>query len=167
MAQLDGVAVSKGPGAFTGLRVGLATAAGLATAIDRPVWTGCSLSSRALRVAGENPVLSMLDARKKRVYAEAWAAGARVHEPADVPPSDALAWCSPGFIATGEGALVYRALVEDAGGVVAEGSDDPAVGVLAGMAAEGLTRGEGARALDVAPMYIRPPDAKPSNKGRI
>ncbi|MCB9680398.1 MAG: tRNA (adenosine(37)-N6)-threonylcarbamoyltransferase complex dimerization subunit type 1 TsaB [Alphaproteobacteria bacterium] len=163
IGALDGVAVTVGPGTFTGLRVGLATAAGLAAARGVPLWTTGSLVSRIARVGSTQPVLGLLDARKARVYGQWGLDGA----PADVPPEEALAWASAPFTATGEGAIVYAALVEAAGGVVAPEPDHPAVDTLARLAVVGLRQGQGQRAVDVRPVYVRPPDAKPSHKGRI
>lgn len=171
LAALDGIGVARGPGAFTGLRVGLATAVGLAMAVDRPLWGGSSLASRAARAratASGASVMALLDARKGRVYALATGAdGAILAGPGDVPPAEAVAWMAPGFVATGEGAVVYREVIEAAGGRLAPEADDPAVDVLATQAAEAVAAGEAARAVDVAPVYLRPPDAKRSVRGRI
>lgn len=155
LSDLDGVAVARGPGAFTGLRVGLATAQGLALALGVPLWGACSLDSRAARVQGQ--VLCMLDARKGRVYA-CWYPGGTA---GDVPPEEAVAGRPSSFLATGEGALVYRDLVEAAGGRVAEGAGEPAVDVLARMGEEALSRGEGRDPVDVTPLYLREADATP------
>lgn len=160
LSELDGIAVATGPGAFTGLRVGLATAVGLAQAIGCPVWQGDSLESRARAVGGDR-VLSMLDARKQRVYAASYEAGARVAGPADIPPDEALGWMQAPFVATGEGALVYASMVREAGGELAPQADDPCVHVLARLGSQGLARGEGSDPLAVRPVYLRAPDARP------
>lgn len=159
LGDIDGVALSIGPGAFTGLRVGLATGLGLAIAAGVPVWATDSLTPRAGRLGGDGVV--MLDARKGRVYAARYAGGARVAEPADVPPEQALAGLTAPFRATGEGALVYRSLVEAAGGAVVAGADDPAVAVLAALGATALGRGEGRDPVAVRPLYLRDADATP------
>ncbi len=162
MSDIDAVGVAAGPGAFTGLRVGISTAAGLAMAIGVPLVPVGSLASRRARIADDVPTLTMLDARKGKVYG--WAvdeAGQTLGGPADVPPEEAIAWMTPPFVATGEGASVYANLVTAAGGVVADDADDVAVGELARLAAEGLARGEGQVPTSVQPTYLRPPDAKP------
>ncbi len=165
MSDVTGVACADGPGAFTGLRVGLATAAGLAQALGVPLWTACSLDGRARAARGHPvPVLAMLDARKSRVYAAAYAGGERTVEPADVCPHEALAWLGGPFVATGEGALVYRDLVLASGAQLAESSDDPGV-VALGIAAVGaLGAGEGFDPVEVRPRYLREPDAKPPRR---
>jgi len=157
--DLDGIAVAHGPGAFTGIRVGLATAVGLALGLGKPLWSGSSLDSRAARHS-EEAVLAMLDARKGRVYAAWYPHGSLAAGPGDVPPEEALAWATAPFVAVGEGALEYRALVEARGGRVADAADHPAVDALARMGEEGLRRGEGRDPIDVAPFYLRAPDAK-------
>lgn len=158
-AQLDGIAVAAGPGAFTGLRVGLATACGLAQAIDRPVLPTMSLLPRALRVGTDHPLLVLLDARKSRVYAAGWRDGARCHPPADVPPEEAVRWLGGAFSATGEGAVVYREVVTAAGGIVLPDAELPGVGALAIEGAAALARGEGVDPAEVRPTYLRAPDA--------
>jgi tRNA threonylcarbamoyladenosine biosynthesis protein TsaB len=169
LADLDAVAVAHGPGAFTGLRVGLATAAGLALASGVPLWSGCSLRSRAERVlAAGLPVLAMLDARKDRVYAASYGVdGELAHAAEDVPPEQAIGWMRGPFVATGEGARVYGTLVRDAGGVLAEQLDDPAVDVLVRQAVSGLERGEGRSPVEVRPLYLRAPDAKVPKQERL
>jgi tRNA threonylcarbamoyladenosine biosynthesis protein TsaB len=69
-ADLDAVAVSLGPGSFTGLRIGLAAAKGMAMAARRPLLGVPTLDGLALQVtATELPVCCLLDARKEQVYA--------------------------------------------------------------------------------------------------
>jgi tRNA threonylcarbamoyladenosine biosynthesis protein TsaB len=165
LADLDGVAVAEGPGAFTGVRVGLATAAGLALAAGVPVWPCSSLRSRAERVRRGVPVLCALDARKGRLYAEAYDAdGESVAGPGDVPPAVAVAWMTAPFLATGEGALLVADAVAAAGGEVAAGADDVAVEHLARLAAAGLSRGEGVDPVELRPRYLREPDATPPSR---
>lgn len=160
LSELDGVAVAAGPGAFTGLRVGLATASGLALAIGCPLWQGGSLAHRALGAGGDR-VLAMLDARKQRVYAARYDGGRLAVGPADVPPEEALAWMQGPFVATGEGALAYADRVTAHGGTVAEHADDPCVHLLARLGAEALARGEGSDPVRVEPVYLRAADALP------
>lgn len=163
MAHLDGIAVAVGPGAFTGLRVGIATAAGLAQAIGCPVWQGCSLASRARASLGQGvAVLSLLDARKGRVYAALYDSDGRVvRPPADVEPAVALGWAAQGSLATGEGAVVYADQVRAAGLRRVDAADDPGVSSLARAAVPALLAGGGVAATAVRPVYLRAPDAKP------
>lgn len=158
-ADLTGVAVVTGPGAFTGLRVGLAGAAGLAMACRVPLWPASSLATRAAALPPYGAVLVMLDARKQRVYAEARVDGVTVGGPADVPAEQALAWLAGRpFVATGEGSLVYRDAVAAAGGRLAEDADAPGVEALVRLGAAGLAAGEGIDPASVEPTYLRDAD---------
>lgn len=165
LSELDGIAVVVGPGAFTGLRVGLATAIGWALALEVPVVGVSSLETRQRGAAD----LVMLDARKGRVYAARYEDGVRVDGPADVAPSVALAWMptdSP-FLVAGEGAVVYRDEVEACGGRLIEDVSDPAVGRLVHLGAASLQRGEGQDARTLQPVYLREPDATPPKRRSI
>jgi tRNA threonylcarbamoyladenosine biosynthesis protein TsaB len=67
-AQLDAVAVSQGPGSFTGLRIGIGVAQGLAYAVDCPMIGVSSLATLALQVPADGTVLATIDARMGEVY---------------------------------------------------------------------------------------------------
>ena len=69
--DLDAVAISKGPGSYTGLRIGASTAKGLCYALDIPLLSISTLESMALEIAKENPgkiYCPMIDARRNEVY---------------------------------------------------------------------------------------------------
>lgn len=71
--QLDGIAVGRGPGAFTGVRLAVAVAQGLAMALDRPVVTVSSLAALAMEAPDDDAaVLALIDARMGEVYAAAF-----------------------------------------------------------------------------------------------
>jgi len=127
---LDRVAVSTGPGAFTSLRVGVAAALGIAVARGCEVVAVSSLAARAAHLEGEPRVLALLDARKGKAYAGFWVEGCREGPEADLPPAEAVGLAEVPFLATGEGAVVFREVVEAAGGTVAEQADaSPALAV--------------------------------------
>ena len=76
--DLDAVAIGAGPGSFTGLRIGMATAKGIAFAAECPLWAVSSLAALA-HAAGRDPdaiVVAVLDARRGEVYAGAYRATA-------------------------------------------------------------------------------------------
>lgn len=67
--EIDAVAISKGPGSFTGLRIGSATAKGIALAIDKPVIEISSLETMAYQIFGTDAVICpLMDARRSQVY---------------------------------------------------------------------------------------------------
>jgi tRNA threonylcarbamoyl adenosine modification protein YeaZ len=70
-AELDAVAIGAGPGSFTGLRIGMATAKGIAFAAGKPLWAVSSLAALAYPV--DKPlVIAVLDARRGELYAGAY-----------------------------------------------------------------------------------------------
>ncbi|GAB3295162.1 tRNA (adenosine(37)-N6)-threonylcarbamoyltransferase complex dimerization subunit type 1 TsaB [Parasphingorhabdus pacifica] len=91
LAEVDAIVVGAGPGPFTGLRVGMVTAAALGHAHDVPVHPVCGLDALAVQTPGESPLLVATDARRKEVYWAAYGAdrarltGPHVQRPADVP----------------------------------------------------------------------------------
>ncbi|MFK7900204.1 MAG: tRNA (adenosine(37)-N6)-threonylcarbamoyltransferase complex dimerization subunit type 1 TsaB [Cyclobacteriaceae bacterium] len=73
IADLDAIAVSKGPGSYTGLRIGVSTAKGLAYAQDLPIIGIDTLSAMAYQLKGHFPtslLVPMLDARRMEVYTQ-------------------------------------------------------------------------------------------------
>lgn len=69
LQDVDAIAVSAGPGSFTGLRIGSATAKGLALALEKPIVAVPTLDSLAFNLYGTNRIICpMTDARRNRVY---------------------------------------------------------------------------------------------------
>ena len=160
LENVAGVGCTRGPGAFTGLRVGLSTAVGLAMGLGVPLWTCDTLYPRAVGVKGRERVLAVLDARKGRVYAATYEAGQRLGPIEDVEPEEVARAMKPGTWVTGEGALVYRELWEAADGRVCQEAEHPAVDTLVQLTRDGVGQGEGCDPSDVHPLYIRRPDAR-------
>ncbi len=160
-AHLQAVAVTVGPGAFTGLRVGVASALGVAMARGLPVLAVSSLEVRAMLVS-EPVVLALLDARKKRFYGQVFdtrgLTPVALNAPQDAPLTELFP--SSGFVAVGEGVETQKMEIEAAGGVVGP-SESPAeqLGRLA------LTRLEMAvEPAEIALRYLRNADAVPQVK---
>jgi tRNA threonylcarbamoyladenosine biosynthesis protein TsaB len=114
--DLDGFGVVVGPGAFTGLRVGLATVKGLALATGLPMVGVSSLQTLAMQAPFCSlPVCTMLDARKKEVYAGLfnWENGwpVLVGEERVLTPDALLDECHESTLFIGDGASVYRTLI--------------------------------------------------------
>ncbi len=111
--DLSRIVVGCGPGSFTGLRIGIATARGLALGLGLP----CSgASTLAALAAGAPGALALIDARRGELFAAGGDGEAVVAQPADV-----AARIAPGTLCVGDGAVRYRALLEAAGGARAAG----------------------------------------------
>lgn len=176
-ADLEGLAVSAGPGSFTGLRIGMAVAKALAHALDRPVAGVSSLDVLAypLRSAG-NPVMVIVPARRGEVYGAVYTPESMPHALAPPEPLDIAAVAetarrfSGPLLFTGEAADMYRQeLAGELGpGVCFAPSSlrQPRGAVVAEMGAALLARGGGATAFTLRPEYIRPPAIKQARKGR-
>lgn len=166
---LDAVAVGVGPGSFTGLRIGVAAAKGVAFAAGRPLWAVSSLAALALDLAALTDaalLVPVLDARRGEVFAGTYVrAGAVVAEAGPdrvLPPAelaaviDALAPASVAL--TGDGVAAYRdELGPLAARAVGGGPDAPSAVAIARLALAGDrvdVLGHG------APRYIRPSEAE-------
>jgi tRNA threonylcarbamoyl adenosine modification protein YeaZ len=86
MADLDAVVVGCGPGPFTGLRAGMATAAAYGHALGIPVRGVCSLDAIGVRTTGDTLVVT--DARRREVYWARYRDGVRTDGPAVSAPAD-------------------------------------------------------------------------------
>jgi tRNA threonylcarbamoyladenosine biosynthesis protein TsaB len=113
---LDAIGVVRGPGSFTGLRVGMATAKGLALAAGCPLLGISSLQCLAMQLPFTSlPVCVMLDARKQEVYAALynWEVGSPHPVSAErvIKPEKLLSEITGATLFVGNGALVYRSLI--------------------------------------------------------
>lgn len=117
-SQLDAIAIGRGPGAFTGVRLAIALAQGIALALDRPIVAVSTLAALAMQSRGER-ILAAIDARMGEVYSAAFAragddlvalSAEAVAAPGAIAlPDDAHAWHGVGTgFAAGEGALQRR-----------------------------------------------------------
>jgi tRNA threonylcarbamoyladenosine biosynthesis protein TsaB len=149
-AELDAVVCGIGPGSFTGVRIGLATARGLALALDVPAAGASTLA--ALRAGAGPDAIACIDARRGEVFAEGPAIAGAARSP------EALVALAPrGALMVGDGALRFRELFTSAGLEVPADDDPrhvPAARLLAEVAAAD------ALALPAEPRYLRRPDAE-------
>jgi tRNA threonylcarbamoyladenosine biosynthesis protein TsaB len=165
-SEVGAIAVGLGPGSFVGIRIGLATARGLAASTGLPVAGACTLDAlgRAMTAAGPAPEgsLALLDARRGEVFAALYSAdGERLWEPFVAPPealAERLAELPAPPRAAGSGAVRFRD--ELAGrGVEVPDDDDPVHRVAARhVCALAAAAGSGGGGLD--PIYLRAPDAQ-------
>lgn len=156
-AGLDRIAVTVGPGSFTGLRVGLAFALGLGAALDRPVLGVTTLEALALGVdvADGLPVLAAIDARRGEVYAQTFAGGQPSGEP------EALTLAAARDLAR---ALGPARLVGSGAPLLAEACPAAAVEALAAPSPEGLVAAARRADRPARPLYLRAPDATPPTR---
>jgi tRNA threonylcarbamoyl adenosine modification protein YeaZ len=148
--ELTAIVAGVGPGPFTGLRVGLATAAAMGQVLGIPTYGICSLDALG-RAAGPGRVLVATDARRREVYFATYADGVRVTGPEVAKPADVLVAADR---AVGEGALKYSEIF---GIPIDDRVLFPSGEALIALAAEqvrGRAPGE-----QLTPLYLRRPDA--------
>jgi tRNA threonylcarbamoyl adenosine modification protein YeaZ len=161
LKDLDAIVCGVGPGPFTGLRAGMATAAAFGYALGIPVYPVCSLDAIAADVAeGDNPFLVLTDARRREVYwAEYDATGTRVDGPHVQRPAELETAVKT---AAGDGALLYG----DAIDVRPIEPRFPSPAGLAKVARKSLLAKE--QPAPLTPLYLRRPDAaEPAGRKRV
>jgi tRNA threonylcarbamoyladenosine biosynthesis protein TsaB len=166
--RIEGLAVSIGPGSFTGLRVGAATAKGLALALGVPIAPVPTLDALAanLPFAGA-PVCPILDARKREVYLAVyrWDGGAMARQTdyTALPPEAAVDRLPEASILLGDGVPACRPHL------VASRRDwveaplaqrVPSAAVVAQIGSAMLATGQGVDGDALQPLYLRPSEAE-------
>jgi tRNA threonylcarbamoyladenosine biosynthesis protein TsaB len=145
-SDLDRLAIGLGPGSFTGVRMGLAAARGLALSLDLP---GSGVSTLAALSAGAPDARPVIAATRRAVFT-LLAGAPRVRAPQELPFGE-------GAVCVGDGAKRYRSLLEERGAVVPSDDDErhlPRARFHAALA------GEAGSVDELEPLYLRVPDAE-------
>jgi tRNA threonylcarbamoyladenosine biosynthesis protein TsaB len=167
-AELEGLAVSIGPGSFTGLRVGVATAKGLAWPLGLPVAPVPTLDALAAALPfAEAPVCPLLDARKGEVYCSLyrWRGDRMVREwdYLALAPAEAVERLQPPVILLGDGVGPCQPYLDRLGAgarVAPPGRRLPSPAVVGALGHALLASGQGVGADELAPLYLRPSEAE-------
>lgn len=149
-ADLRAIVAGTGPGPYTGLRVGLVTAAVMSDVLGVPAYGVCSLDAIAGAVERTAPLLVATDARRKEVYWARYVDGLRVDGPVVSRPADVP-------VDAGEMAGAGARLYADVLALPMTGPDHPSVAALARLAADRVRAGAPSEPL--TPLYLRRPDA--------
>jgi tRNA threonylcarbamoyladenosine biosynthesis protein TsaB len=158
--QVGRIAVGRGPGSFVGIRIGLATARGLAASAGVPAGGVCTLDALGRAMGGG---LAVLDARRGEVFAALYSpTGKRLWEPFVAAPevlAGRLAELPEPVLAAGSGAVRFRQELADRGVDIPDDAD-PVHRVSARhiCALAGAVGNRDGDSLD--PIYLRPPDAQ-------
>ena len=163
-ADVDGVAVGVGPGTFTGLRIGVATARALATAARIPVHPVSSLAALAAGATGAELTVPAIDAKRGELFAAPFRDGEPLAEPFATRPdrlADRAGRDLAGAVAVGDGSIRFRDILEAAGMHVPPDSSELHVVRALHICRLGA-RVPPERPEAVLPTYIRDPDAEPS-----
>ena len=168
-SDLDRVAVTTGPGSFTGLRVGIAAARGIALAADKPAVGLSTLTAYAAPHMAEDdsvPVVAAIDARHGHVYLQVFGPGGRtLSAPRLAPLREAVqaASAAPACIVGSAAQSVAAGLSQaDAEPAAVDARPAPDIAWVARIGA-GLPEGQS----PPRPQYLRAPDAQPQNAAQL
>ena len=160
--DLDAIAVGVGPGTFTGLRIGIATARALATAAELPLRRVSSLAALA---AGIDHLvrLPLIDARRGEVFAALYEGEREFWPPLVMRPEELIEQLGNAAVipqSAGDGSIRFRGMLEEAG--IPVEPDDSVAHVVRAVCICRLGEGAPDEPPEVVlPEYLREPDAKP------
>jgi tRNA threonylcarbamoyladenosine biosynthesis protein TsaB len=163
-AQVDLLGVGLGPGSFTGLRIGIATARGFGASLGLPIAGVCTLDAIGLGMREDGALgehLAVLDARRGEVFAALYAAdGERIWEPLVCRPDELeerVGGLAAPLQAAGSGAVRFRDELARHGVRIADDADPVHRVAARHICALAAASGGGG---PLAPIYLRPPDAE-------
>jgi len=168
-SEIDRIAVTTGPGSFTGLRVGISAARGIALATDKPAVGLSTLAAFAAPfIAADDtlPVVVAIDARHDHVYLQAFGPGGRTLVAARlVPLREALraaATGAPRLVGTAANLLAAAWPAGERAPTVVEQRQAPDIDWVARLGAAVVETGSPPK-----PLYLRAPDAQPQNAAQL
>jgi tRNA threonylcarbamoyladenosine biosynthesis protein TsaB len=174
IGEIDAYAVSIGPGSFTGLRIGLSTVKGFSYATGKPIVPVPTLDAFARTLPFcSYMICPMFDARKNEVYAALYKWDGndckKIMPETAINPADLFKKINGPTVFMGEGARIYRGLIEEAlkdNAVFAPASRmSPSASTVAEMALEKLKQGIFPDPVSLVPFYIRKSEAEIHWKG--
>lgn len=167
--DIDAIGVSLGPGSFTGLRIGMATAKGLATASGVPLIGVSTLDSLASKCVTDRLICAVLDARKKEVYAGFYrtvdgGALKRISEIAAFSPLSLVSQINEPVMMIGDGAVAYQSFFTQALGgdliLAPSALNQPSAASLGMLCGERLSDNDFLDVDTAVPLYVRSSDAE-------
>jgi tRNA threonylcarbamoyl adenosine modification protein YeaZ len=168
-AELDRIAVTTGPGSFTGLRVGISAARGIALAAGKPAVGLSTLAAYAApHIAQDDtlPVVAVVDARHDHIYMQVFGPGGRtLVSPRIAPIREAVraaAWGPARVVGSGANLIVAAWPVGEPPPALVDASAAPDINWVARLGAAAAD-GHG----PPKPLYLRAPDAQPQDASRL
>ncbi|MEP7030978.1 MAG: tRNA (adenosine(37)-N6)-threonylcarbamoyltransferase complex dimerization subunit type 1 TsaB [Pseudolabrys sp.] len=168
-SEIDRIAVTTGPGSFTGLRVGISAARGIALASGKPAIGLSTLAAYAAPfIAGDDtlPVVSVIDARHDHVYLQMFGPGGRtIVAPRIVPLREAIRFAATGaprLIGTAANILATAWPIAERPPSAVEQRSAPDIAWVARLGAAAAETGSPPK-----PLYLRAPDAQPTHAAQL
>ena len=168
IGDIDGFIAAKGPGSFTGLRIGISVIKGLACALSKPCAGVSSLDGIAHRFSyADTPVCALMDAKRNEVYGAVYefSRGRLVKKSREMvcPPEDAIAMAGKDAAFVGSGSQAYRELILNYAGQdawISDPSGDFASAAALVRVALGIPDVFSTEAHGLVPVYLRKSDAE-------
>lgn len=165
LEDIDGYAVSIGPGSFTGLRIGLSTVKGLSFITKKPIAAIPTLDALACNISfSQYQICPMLDARKKEIYTSLYSNTEegemiKLLEDTVIKPESFLRKIKEPTVFLGEGATIYREIIRESLGPLAffapSAKQLPSAASVAELGLNAIMSGRSEDPATLVPKYIR------------